>query len=66
VVLTDHGSNILSELFQNTCKLLWIKRIHITAFHLNLTVGSRGVTGPFLVEYLRHYDTEDQETRMTG
>jgi hypothetical protein len=22
VVLTDHGSNILSELFQNTCKLL--------------------------------------------
>jgi transposase InsO family protein len=33
VVLTDQGSNFLSELFQNTCKLLRIKRIHTTAFH---------------------------------
>jgi len=48
VVLTDQGSNFLSELFQNTCKLLRIKRTHITAFHLNLTVGSRGVTGSLL------------------
>lgn len=45
VIQTDQGSNFLSELFQNTCKLLRIKTIHITAFHPNLTVGSRGVTG---------------------
>jgi hypothetical protein len=44
VVLTDQESNILSELFQNICKLLRIKRIHITAFHPNLTVESSGVT----------------------
>jgi hypothetical protein len=31
VVLTNQGSNILSELFQNTCKLLRKKIIHITA-----------------------------------
>ena len=46
VVVTDQGSNFLRELFQNTCKLVRINRIHITAFHLNLTVGSRGVIGP--------------------
>ena len=33
VVLTDKGSNFLSERFQNTSKLLGIKRIHTTAFH---------------------------------
>jgi hypothetical protein len=33
VALSDHGSNFLSELFRNTCKLLRIKKINTTAFH---------------------------------
>jgi transposase InsO family protein len=31
-VLTDQGSNFLSALFKNTCKLLKIKKIQTTAF----------------------------------
>ena len=59
VVLTDQGSNFLSQLFQNTCKLLRIKRIHTTAFHPESNSGiERGHR--VLVEYLRHYGTEDQ------
>jgi len=59
VVLTDLGSNILSQLFQNTCKLLRIKRIHTTAFHPESNGGiERGHR--VIVEYLRHYVTEDQ------
>jgi transposase InsO family protein len=59
VVLTDQGSNFLDELFQNTCKLQQIKRIHNTASNPNLTSGiERGHM--VLVEYLTHYVTEDQ------
>jgi transposase InsO family protein len=59
VVLTDKGSNLLSEMFRNTCKLLRIKKIHTTAFHLESNGGlERGHR--VLVEYLRHYVTEDQ------
>jgi transposase InsO family protein len=59
VVLSDQGSNFLSELFQNTCKLLRIKKIHTTAFHPESNGGlERGHR--VLVEYLRHYVTEDQ------
>jgi transposase InsO family protein len=32
-VQTDQGSNFLSEMFKNTCKLLRIKKIQSTAFH---------------------------------
>jgi transposase InsO family protein len=32
-ILTDQGSNFLSDLFKNTCKLLKIKKIQTTAFH---------------------------------
>jgi hypothetical protein len=46
-------------LFQNTCKLLRIKKIHTTTFHLESNGGlERGHR--VLVEYLRHYVTEDQ------
>jgi len=33
VVLTDQGSNFFMPNFQNTCKLLRIKKIHTTAFY---------------------------------
>lgn len=60
VVLTDQGSNFLSELFRNTCKLLRIKKIHTTAFHPESNGGlERGHR--VLVEYLRHYVAEDQK-----
>lgn len=59
VVLTDQGSNLLSELFETTCKLLRIKKIHTTEIYPDsngeLERGHR-----ILVEYLRHYNAEDQ------
>ena len=59
VILSDQGSNFLSELFRNTCKLLRIKKINTTAFHPESNGGlERGHR--VLVEYLRHYITEDQ------
>lgn len=62
VVVTDQGSDILSELFQNTRKSLRIQRIHVTAFHPNLTVESRGVT-----EFLSTIsDITSQKTKGTG
>jgi len=33
IVQTDQGANFVSEVFQNTCKLLKIKKIQSTAFH---------------------------------
>jgi transposase InsO family protein len=59
VVLSDQGSNFLSELFRDTCKLLRIKKINTTAFHPESNGGlERGHR--VLVEYLRHYVAEDQ------
>jgi hypothetical protein len=59
VVLSDLGSNFLSELFRNTCKLLRIKKLNTTAFHPESNGGlEKGHR--VLVEYLRHYVAEDQ------
>jgi hypothetical protein len=58
-ILTDQGSNFLSDLFRNTCKMLKIKKVQTTAFHLESNGGlerSRRV----LAEYLRHYVRVDQ------
>jgi hypothetical protein len=32
-ILTDHGSNFVSNLFKKTCELLKVKTIHCSAFH---------------------------------
>jgi transposase InsO family protein len=32
-ILTDQGSNFLSDLFKNMCRMLRIKKIQTTAFH---------------------------------
>jgi transposase InsO family protein len=32
-ILTDQGSNFLSDLFRNVCRLLRIKKVQTTAFH---------------------------------
>jgi hypothetical protein len=59
VILTDQGSNFLSELFTNVCKLLKIKKIKTTAYHPE-TNGALERTHRVLVEYLRCFILEDQ------
>ena len=58
-ILTDQGSNFLSDLFKSTCKLLRIKKIQTTAFHPESN-GSLERSHRVLTEYLRHYVREDQ------
>ena len=59
VLLADQGSNFLSELFTNVCKLLKIKKLKSTAFRPQ-TNGALEHTHRVLVEYLRCYILEDQ------
>ena len=58
-ILTDQGSNFLSDLFKSMCKLLKIKKIQTTAFHPESN-GSLERSHRVLTEYLRHYVREDQ------
>jgi transposase InsO family protein len=58
-ILTDQGSNFLSDLFKNTCKLLKLEKIQTTAFHPESN-GSLERSHRVLAEYLRHYVCEDQ------
>jgi len=59
VILTDQGSNFLSELFTNVRKLLKIKKLKTTAYHPQ-TNGALERTHQVLVEYRRCYISEDQ------
>jgi len=59
VILTDQGSNFLSELFTHVCKLLRIKKLKTTAYRPQ-TNGALERTHRVLVEYLRCYILEDQ------
>jgi transposase InsO family protein len=59
VILTDQGSNFLSELFTNVCKLLNIKKLKTTADRPQ-TNGGIERTHRVLVEYLRCFILEDQ------
>jgi len=59
VKLTDQGSNFLSDLFANVCKLLRIKRIKTSSYHPQ-TNEALERTHRVLVEYLRCYILEDQ------
>jgi transposase InsO family protein len=58
-VLTDQGSNFLSEMFKNMCKMLKIKKLKTTPFHL---VSNRSLeqSHRIIKKYLRHYINEDQ------
>jgi transposase InsO family protein len=58
-ILTDQGSNFLSDLFKNTCKMLKIKKVQTTAFHPESNGGLER-SHRVLAEYLRHYVREDQ------
>jgi hypothetical protein len=58
-ILTDQGSNFMSEVFGNVCKLLKIKRIKCTAYRPQ-TNGALERTHRVLVEYLRCFIFDDQ------
>ena len=59
LILTDQGSNFLSDLFKSTCKLLKIRKVQTTAFHPESNGGLER-SHRVLAEYLRHYVREDQ------
>jgi hypothetical protein len=59
-ILTDQGSNFLSEVFKNTCKLLKIKKMQTTAYHPESNGGLER-SHRVLKEYLRHYINTDQD-----
>ncbi|KAM0729433.1 Retrovirus-related Pol polyprotein from transposon 297 [Formica fusca] len=58
-ILTDQGTNFLSEIFKNTCKLLKIEKIQTTAYHPESN-GALERSHRTLAEYLRHYINADQ------
>jgi len=58
-VLTDQGTNFLSEIFKNVCKLLRITKIQTTAYHPENN-GALERSHRTLAEYLRHYINEDR------
>jgi hypothetical protein len=58
-VLSDQGSNFMSEIFTNICKLLKIKKIKCTSYHPQSN-GALEHTHRVLVEYLRCFISEDQ------
>lgn len=53
-ILTDQGSNFLSEVFKSVCKLLRIKKLQTTAFHPESN-GSLERSHHTLGEFLRNY-----------
>jgi len=59
VLLTDQGSNFLSELFSNVCKLLRVKRIK-TSFCHPASNGALERSHRVLIEYLRCYILENK------
>ena len=58
-ILTDQGTNFMSEIFKNTCKLLKIEKIKTTAYHPESN-GALERSHRTLAEYLRHYINADQ------
>jgi len=58
-ILTDQDTNFTSEMFKNTCKLLKIEKIQITAYYPESN-GALKRSHRTLAEYLRHYVNEDQ------
>jgi transposase InsO family protein len=59
MIQTDQGSNFLSEIFTNVCKLLKIKKIKCTAYHPQSN-GALERTHRVLAEYLQCFILEDQ------
>lgn len=60
-VLTDQGSNFLSKLFADVCKLLKSRKIQTTAYHPQ-TNGQLERSHRTLAEYLRNYIDHDESS----
>ena len=58
-VLTDQGTNFLSQIFKNVCKLLKIDKIQTTAYHPQSN-GALERSHRTLAEYLKNFIAEDQ------
>lgn len=58
-ILTDQGSNFLSSIFKNVCKLLKIKQLQTTAYRPQ-TNGALERSHRTLGEVLRNYTDQDQ------
>jgi hypothetical protein len=58
-ILTVQGTNFLSEIFKNVCKMLKIKKLQTTTFHPESN-GSLERSHRVLKEYLHHHIREDQ------
>ena len=58
-LLTDQGTNFLSNIFKNVCKLLKIKKIQTTAYHPQSN-GALERSHRTLSEYLRHFINSQQ------
>lgn len=58
-ILSDQGTNFISETFKNVCKLLKIKKIQTTSYHPQSN-GSLERSHAVLAAYLRNYVNEDQ------
>lgn len=59
-ILTDNGSNFVSKLFQNTCKLLGIKRNMISPYHPESN-GALERTHRTFKEFLRAYINNERD-----
>jgi transposase InsO family protein len=57
-ILSDCGSQFLSETFKRICKLLGIRRTQTTTWH-SQSNGSNKQTHKGLIEYIRNYVTDD-------
>lgn len=58
-ILTDQGTNFLSKLFKNVCRLLKIKNIQTSAYRPESN-GALERSHRTLAEYLRHFVNEKQ------
>lgn len=58
-VLTDQGTNFLSNVFKNVCKLLKVDKIQTTAYHPE-SDGALERPHRTLAEYLTNYVDEEQ------
>jgi len=59
IILTDQGTNFVSDIFKNTCKLLKISKIQTTAYHPQSN-GALERSHRTLVEYIRHFINDEQ------
>jgi len=56
---SDQGTNFLSEVFKNVCKLLKITKVQTTAYYPQSN-GALERSHRTLAEYLRHYINDEQ------